>query len=373
MNETGEAAEAAGQASQIDALYSLVSSEFVVEDYFLEQGVLTFHVQLRPDSKKAFVRLMKNLEPLGLVPVLRRVGGKNVLKTAPKPKAKPSNVLINVLLLMATVATTYLTGYFVTLELVKNAMEMGRIRYPLDPFTGALMFTVAIMTILGIHELGHKLAANKHRVEATLPYFLPGPPPQLGGIGTFGAVIMQKSLPPNKDALFDVGASGPIAGFVVSIIASVVGLSWSPVVSYPKLMPGLPSPVIFDIITRLVPLPPPTEPGYIYILLHPIAFAGWIGMLLTMLNLLPVGTLDGGHIARSILSDKARSILFIISVLILLLTPYWAMLFFVILFSMYRHPGPLDDTSKLSSSRKIIAGTLMVIFFLTMPLPIRIF
>jgi len=374
MNGTGEnAGSDAGDESRIGMLYDMVSSEFVVEDYFLEQGVLTFHVELTPESKQAFVRLMEKLEPLGLIPVLRRVGEKNVLRMVPKPKARSSKVLINVLLFLATVATTYLTGYFVTSELVENAMEMGGILYPLDPFVGAAMFTVAIMAILGIHELGHKFAANKHNVEATLPYFIPGPPPQLGGIGTFGAVIMQKSLPPNKDALFDVGASGPIAGFIVSMIASVVGLSWSPVVAYPKLVGGLPSPVIFDILARLMPLPPPVGSGYVYILLHPIAFAGWIGMLVTMLNLLPVGTLDGGHVTRSLFSDKARPIFFIISVLILLLTPYWAMLFFVLLFSMYKHPGPLDDASSLSNGRKAVAAALVVIFFLTLPLPVRIF
>jgi len=375
MNEAEGYSEPAarGKESGIDTIYNTVSSEFIVEDYFLEQGVLTFHVKLTPNSKEAFLRLMEKLEPFDLIPVLRKIGEKNVLKTVSKPKAKPSNILINVLLFLATIVTTYLTGYFVTLEVVKEAMELGGIRYPLDPFVGAAMFTVAIMTVLGIHELGHTLAAKKHRVKASFPYFIPGPPPQLGGFGTFGAVIMQKSLPPNKDALFDLGAAGPIAGFIVSIVASIVGLLWSPVVTSLEIRGGLPSPVIFDVLLRLMPLPSPVGPGYVYILLHPVAFAGWIGMLVTMLNLLPVGSLDGGHVARSIFSDKARPIFFIISVLILLLTPYLAMIFFVVLFSMYRHPGPLDDASSLSQGRKLVAAALAVIFFLTLPLPIRIF
>jgi len=374
MNEAeGYSGLTSGKDSGIDAIYSVVSSEFLVEDYFLEQGVLTFQVQLTPNSKEAFLRLMEKLEPFGLIPVLKKIGGKNVLRTVPKPKAKPSDIRVNILLFLATIATTYLTGYFVALDVVRDALEMGGINYPLDPFVGAAMFTVAIMTVLGVHEFGHTLAAKKHRVEASFPYFIPGPPPQLGGLGTFGAVIMQKSLPPNKDALFDLGAAGPIAGFIMSIIASVVGLSLSPVVVSQEVRAALPSPVIFDVLIRVMPLPSPVGVGYVYVLLHPVAFAGWIGMLVTMLNLLPVGSLDGGHVARSLFSDRARPILFIISVLILLLTPYFAMIFFVVLFSMYRHPGPLDDASTLSQSRKLVAAALAVIFFLTLPLPIRIF
>ncbi len=109
---------------------------------------------------------------------------------------KSSNILINWILLFATMATTFVTGYMISPE-------------GINPLFGGATFTIAMLAVLGTHEMGHKITANKNGIDATFPYFIPGPPP----LGTFGAVIMQKSLPPNRDALFDVGADGPIFGF----------------------------------------------------------------------------------------------------------------------------------------------------------------
>ncbi len=370
------ATEAVGEAPKVDVIYDEVSSRFEVEEGLLEHGVPTFYVRLRPDAKDSFIRLMKALEPLDLIPILREVKGRAVLKVIHKPRTRPKGVLMSVISLLITLVTTYVAGHVLSTGLVRSVEEIGGVQYDLDPFVGALMFATAIIAVLGVHELGHKFMANKHKIEATLPYFIPGPPPP-AGIGTFGAVIVQRSLAPSRDALFDVGASGPIAGFVIGVIVSAVGLSQSVVVSSPERLPGvLPVPQIFDIIARFALPPFEVKPGlYHYVLLHPIAFAGWASMIVTMLNLLPVGMLDGGHVARSLLKEKvfgieSRWILLVISTLILYLTKFWPMLIFLILFAFQRHPGPLNDVSGLSFKRKIVAAILMILFFLTLPIRI---
>ncbi|MCW3994379.1 MAG: site-2 protease family protein, partial [Candidatus Bathyarchaeota archaeon] len=253
-------------------------------------------------------------------------------------------------LFFATIGTTFLTGYMLSGDLT-------------NPLVGGATFTIAIMAILGMHEMGHKLTADKKGIEATPPYFIPGPPAFAGflGIGTFGAVIMQKSLPPNKDTLFDVGASGPIVGFILAAIVSVVGLLFSPIYPIPPEPLGfLPAPLIFELLAIFVVKLPPDY----YILLHPVAFAGWVGMVVTMLNLLPAAMLDGGHVARSLVGERTRKILTLLSILLLILVGFWPMAFFILFISMYKHPGPLDDVSSLSTSRKLLTIVLIAIFVL---------
>lgn len=335
--------------SQFDQIQPLVNAEFDVEESLIEHGAPTFYVKLRLDSKQAFARLVKNLANIGFTPVLRERDGRNVLKVAPRPKTKPSRPIINVILLLLTITTVSITGYILSLDLP-------------NPLIGAASFTGALLGILGVHEMAHKFAANHHNMEATMPYFIPGPP--FLGIGTFGAVIVQKETAPNRDALFDIGASGPIAGFIVTILVSTVGLALSQVeLMTEPLSGGLPiSPLFLLLMNAIVKTP---GPGSYVVYLHPVAFAGWIGMFITLLNLLPTGMLDGGHTLRSIINnDFARTVFTVISILILLFTRQYLMLAFVLFLSIYKHPGPLDDVSKLSNSRKLIAVLLLAIFAL---------
>jgi len=199
-------AEPSDMIAQFEQIRVMVGSEYDVEDGFVEHGVPTFYVRLREDSKEAFLRLTQRMESLRLIPVLRRIEEKVVLRAIPKPSTKPSRNIINIGLFFATLGTVFISGYLQSIDLV-----------------GAVMFTGAIMAILGSHEMGHKLLADKHAVDATYPYFIPGLPP----IGTFGAVIQQKSLPSNKDALFDIGFAGPVMGFIVSIIVTFIGVQLS--------------------------------------------------------------------------------------------------------------------------------------------------
>lgn len=338
---------------QFEQVSRIVESEFSVEDKLLELGVPTFYVKIREDSKKAFLRLVDKLDAMKFTPVLRRIGERTVLRVIPKPQTRPSRPIINIILLLATIGTTFVSGYILSLGLPDQLP---------NPYVGAVEFTVAILAILGAHEMGHKLTSDRHKVEATYPYFIPGIPP----IGTFGAVIQQKSLSPNKDALFDLGASGPLIGFIVTVIVTAIGVMLSPLVAQAQLPPNtapISVPLLFEFL-EVALVKAPVASGNYSLLLHPVAFAGWVGMIVTMLNLLPTGMLDGGHTVRSLLGDKARWVLTFFSIAVLLYFGYWLMLFLVLFLSIYKHPGPLDDVSKLSTRRKILALFLIAVFVL---------
>lgn len=340
--------------NQFENISRIVELEFSVEDKLLELGVPTFYVKLREDSKEAFLRLVAKLEEIKAIPVLRRQEDRTILRVIAKPSTGKHRPIINILLLAATIVTTFISGYLLSTALPEAIP---------NPYIGAVEFTVAILAILGAHEMGHKLTSDRHHVEATYPYFIPGLPP----IGTFGAVIQQKSLSPNKDALFDLGASGPVIGFIVTIIVTAIGVLLSPLVEVSQLPPStnvIQVPLLFEFLERVL-IKAPTASGNYSLLLHPVAFAGWVGMLVTMLNLLPTAMLDGGHTARSLVGDKARWVLTFLSFAVLLLFGYWLMLFFVLFLSVFKHPGPLDDVSKLSTKRKIFSLLLIAIFVLS--------
>jgi len=354
-----------------EQLRSMVESEFQVEDGFVEYGVPTFYIRAQEDSKRAFLRLVDRLDPLGFVPVLRREEEKIVLKAMRKPATKPSRKTINMVLLFATLATVFFAGYLQSMFFYSDLGITSQSLY----LAGAVMFTGAIMGVLGSHEMGHKIAADKHKVEATYPYFIPGPPP----IGTFGAVIRQKSLPPNRDALFDIGSAGPIVGFLVAIAVTIIGI---PLSSYTWISEGAPtlpiSPLFLFIMQHIqplggLPLPPSNGAEILAVSPHPVAFAGWIGMIVTSLNLIPVGMFDGGHIAETFLGKRARTIMSYLAIIAFLVLGFfvwesfiiWAMI--AIFFSFMRHPGPLDSASKVTTWRKLAALGMVAIFFLSFP------
>ncbi len=346
------------QQTGFEKITQLVTSEFQIQEALMDHGTPTYYLTWPQETKQAFLRLLKRLEEIKLIAFLRKVDGRITLKVAPKPTIKPSNPRTNWILLLATVFTTFITGYFML------PPEAG-----IDPLISGAIFSVSILTVLGVHEMGHKLTANKKQIDATSPYFIPGPPP----LGTLGAVIMQKSLPPNRDSLFDVGANGPIAGFIVAVIFSAIGMTLLIPATIPAGAGELSLiPVSWILLMRafsglnLIPQVTPPNNGWF---LHPITFAGWAGMIVTMLNLLPAAMLDGGHVARSVASDKQRFILTLASVAILLLsgTEFIVMAFLIVFMSMSKHPGPLDDVSGLSRNRKLLTIALVAFFILAFP------
>lgn len=349
--------------AEFETVSAKVAAEFQVSESLLEHGIPTYYLKDSQETKQPFLRLLKNLETLRLIPILRKMDGRVVLRVIPKPEVKPSRIWINWVLFFATIGTTFVTGYMISADM-------------LDPFIGGALFTIAIMSVLGMHEMGHKLTANRKGIDATPPYFIPGPPPFAGllGIGTFGAVIMQKSLPPNKDSLFDIGANGPVVGFVLAAITAAIGFPFSNYSWIPKDSATLPAPLLFLVIEKFLPplgaapaYPSGAAPGdfVMGISLHPVAFAGWVGLLVTMLNLLPAAMLDGGHIAKSLIGDRARLVLTGFSILLLVVAGFIPMALFVLFLAFYKHPGPLDDVSKLSIGRKLFTVGLIAIFVLS--------
>jgi len=362
--------------SAFEDIQNVIGSEFIVEDSLLEYDVPTFYVRPKGELKSSFIRVLDKLEPKGFVPFMRERNGRITIRVIRSPWKKPGRSIIPLVLFLATVGTTLYTGYWLSLTS----------KYVENPLLGAVTFSIAIMSIMGLHEMGHKLAALKHRVKATNPYFIPGPPP----IGTFGAVIQQKSLYPNKDALFDLGASGPILGFIVTIIVTVLGIMMSTVAPAESNGQFLKVPLLFIYIQGLVLNPSqnplfllvdsvryfilqftaPLEPGGLALYLHPVAWAGYVGMLVTVLNLMPAGMLDGGHVVYSILGHKASRIIGAIAIIALFLLGFWLMALFALFLFMTRHPDPLDNVSKLSNKRKALSMILIAIFILCItPLP----
>jgi hypothetical protein len=337
------------EAPTFEELQVMVESEFDVEESFVEYGVPTFYVNYREDSKEAFLRLMKRLDSLELIPTLRQREEKVVLQIRAKPPTKPNRNIINIALFCATLGTVFISGYFLSEADV----------------LGALLFTGAIMLILGTHEMGHKLLADKHEVEATYPYFIPGPPYPYG-IGTFGALIRQKAIPPNKDSLFDIGFTGPITGFIMAIIVMIIGMQLPFQVVQDPTVVGQQITELYPLMYRaIVWLFPPSAPAGVTLTPNSLVFAGWVGMIVTMLNLVPSGMFDGGHVARSVLSDRSHQILSYAGIVLLALIGWWAMAILALFFSAARHPGPLDDVSKLTTSRKIGAIVLVAVFILS--------
>jgi len=274
---------------------------------------------------------------------------------------------IHWILFILTIFTTLLAG-----AMMEGASVFNN---PLDILKG-LPFSMTLMLILGTHEFGHYFYAQKHKVEATLPYFLPAPP-FLFLIGTFGAFIKIKSPIYKKDALLQIGAAGPIAGFIIAVPALLIGLKLSNVVEKVDINNAimLGDSLLMKFLTWM------TYPNLLEtqdIMLHPMAFAGWIGLLVTMLNLLPIGQLDGGHIAYAMLGKKQNIIgkLAFISLIplsfISLNWLFWGLLIFFLMRSS-KHPPIHDINIPLSKFNKRIGYICLIIFILCfIPAPFNI-
>jgi len=240
---------------------------------------------------------------------------------------------------------------------------------PVELYKG-LPFSLTLMVILLCHELAHYVASKKHGVEATLPYFLPAPTV----FGTLGAFIKMKSPITTKNALMDIGASGPIAGFLMSFAACAIGLSLSKVVPIAKVTDEIvfgPSLLFYWMANFFLGSIPP-DYG---VSMNPIAFAGWIGFFVTSLNLIPVGQLDGGHIAYALLGERHVMISkILIGVLILmgiLVYEGWIVWAVLLIILGFRHPPIVYSDIPLDGKRKIMGWLALAIFAVTFtPIPV---
>jgi membrane-associated protease RseP (regulator of RpoE activity) len=228
---------------------------------------------------------------------------------------------------------------------------------------GGPIYAVAVMLVLTAHEAGHYLQARRYGVPASLPYFLPMP---LSPIGTLGAVIRMRAHTADRRALFDIAISGPLAGLVPALIFSAIGIHLSTVVDAAQaseLRLTLGEPLIFQWLAQLVlgPLPEDTV-----LLLHPLGFAGWVGIFITALNLIPIGQLDGGHLLYALLRRKAHNVavgLLLAAAVMVAVGGYWGwllMLFLVIFFGPL-HPPTANDHAPLGRTR-VILGWITLLF-----------
>jgi membrane-associated protease RseP (regulator of RpoE activity) len=277
----------------------------------------------------------------------------------PPPRRIP---LVNALLLGATVVSTAAAG----------AVWEGRdpISQPAVMLLG-LPFALTLLTILLVHEAGHYLMCVHHGVNASLPYFVPAPP-LFPLVGTFGAFIRIRSRFPNRRALFDIGAAGPWAGFVVALVATIVGLSLSTVLPVaPESAVELGDSLLTKLLTWLVLDVDPTR-----VALHPIALAGWFGLFVTSLNLIPVGQLDGGHVLYAAFGRTRFIPTLLVAFLFWLGMTGWPgwMLWAFILTALIAigHPTTNDDPRPLDPARFVSALATLAMFVLTfVPEPLK--
>jgi membrane-associated protease RseP (regulator of RpoE activity) len=282
------------------------------------------------------------------------------------PKPRPKRLWLHLALLLATVGTTIVAG----------AMQQG-----VDPFAHpellykGISFSFTLLLILGAHEMGHYLVSRWHRLDVTLPYFIPAPPiPFI--IGTFGAFIKIRSPIQDKRALLDVGCAGPLVGVVVSIPVTIVGLllSHTTVMAPTSDSVILGEPLLYQFLSWLVfgHLAPQTQ-----VILSPVAFAGWIGMLVTSLNLIPFGQLDGGHVAYALFPERHRYISWVCLGLLLFCGFFfwygWLMWGLLLIFLGWRHPPPYYHWIPLDQGRKVLGFITILVFILTFsPAPISL-
>jgi len=269
-------------------------------------------------------------------------------------------------LFLATILTTLIAGAMMEgANIFSNPIEI----------TKGIPFSFTLLLILGCHEFGHYYYAMKHNVDATLPYFIPAPP-FLFLIGTFGAFIKIKSPIYRRDALLQIGAAGPIAGFIIAVPALIIGLMISTVVIVDSEQVGiiLGDSILMKILTALIH---PGLPDNMDILLHPMAFAGWIGLLVTMLNLLPIGQLDGGHIAYAMLGDKHKIVAkaaFLALIPLSFLSLNWLVwgILILVLMRTTKHPPIQDIRTPLSKENMYVGYVCLVIFLLCfIPVPFQ--
>lgn len=338
--------------------------------------VLIQEGELLRDPDDAYAVLKARSETAGATPLLQEDrDGRQLLVWLPgaigRTTGKERGPWLNALLLLLTFGTTTWAG---ALHAGVNLLqEPGR-------FAVGLPYSLTLLLILGAHELGHYFAARAHGMKVTLPYFLPVP----FGLGTFGAFIRLKSPAENRRALFDVGVAGPLAGLVFAVPALWIGLQYSRVLGPGELADHMHggvsagSSALLALIAKLALGGALTE-GH-RLLLHPLAFAGWLGLLVTALNLLPIGQLDGGHIADAMFG-RARSAAIgtaaLFSLVFLGLFVWSGLLtwaFIVYFIAGGKGLPPLNDVSRLGWGRMAFGAFAFVLLFLILaPVPHRLY
>jgi membrane-associated protease RseP (regulator of RpoE activity) len=296
----------------------------------------------------------------------------------PAPYRRQDRTWVHVVLLLLTIASTTAIGavHYWFFQRGFNAEPSLTIDFSSWSFyLPGFWYSGTVLAILGCHEMGHYLACRYYGVDVSLPFFLPAPPPVLSG--TLGAFIRIRERIPSKIALFDIGLSGPIAGFVVAVPTLFIGLAMSAIERVPEDFNGveLGEPLLFQAASWLVW---GDLPDGMSINMHPMAFASWFGLLATALNLFPMGQLDGGHVTYALFGRRS-SLVTIGTVLAAIGLSFvsvswwiWTGLMVLMLVVMGpHHPATLDDETPLDRPRVLLAGFGLVMLILCFtPAPI---
>jgi membrane-associated protease RseP (regulator of RpoE activity) len=337
------------------------------------RAAISFRGHLAMDESEGYALLRDRFAALGYTPLLYRQGEYEIVTAIPVVfgEARPKRWWINLVLFLLTIASTTLMGALLEQNDISPEVLLRMLREPQLILAG-LPASLTIMGILGVHELAHYFAARVHGLDSSLPYFIPFP---FGLIGTMGAIIRMRKPFEDRNSLFDVGAAGPLAGILVALPLFFVGLMTSPALPpQPGSMP-LGTPLLIrwmeDLVYVLRDIPQEYD---IYV--NSWTFTAWFALFVSGLNLLPIGQLDGGHVAYAVLGDKTRIlsivVLAIISILGILLWPGWYTWMFFIFLSGWLHPPPLNGLAPLSRGRKIVGifvFALMVLLFTPSPFP----
>mgnify|MGYP000845342497 CR=1 FL=1 len=347
--------------SEVFSVDSVVWGKSANEPAFRLLGRFTVPTQM------AYSTLAPKFRALGLTVLFRKEQGdqQSIWVLRGTTPSLVSTGRLNLILLILTLLSTLFVG---TMMVSQDLMDFVR-----RPWLG-LPFAVSLMAILGAHELGHYFAARRYDVPVTLPYFIPMP---LGPFGTLGAFISMKAPPPNRRALLTIAAAGPLAGLVLAVPILLLGLSLSPIT---QLVPGdgigMEGNSLLYALLKIVSFGRFLPAGGEDVLLHPIAFAGWAGLLVTGLNLIPVGQLDGGHILYALFGERSRQMIWPVVVLLIGLGFIWTgwFLWVVLIVVFGRHyAAPLDDLTRLSSRQRLVGWLAIAVFLIVFtPLPLTV-
>lgn len=389
------------------ALEAIVSRIFIVEDVTWggkqQDFIVRYRGKLRTtDSIAAYDQISQAMLPLNITPLFRvEEGQQSIRLVAGRVQPKPSNPWINLLMFVLTLLSVSFVG---GLNSVEAPLPSNPIQSAVVLLISGLPFALALMAILVAHEFGHYLVGRYHGVQVSLPYFIPLPLPPFG---TMGAFINMKEPPKNRRYLLDIGLAGPLAGVFVAIPVLLLGLSLSHLDPLPLNVPqgtGLSlegNSIIYLLLKYLMfgqLLPTPASygemPTWLYwlryfftgrplpmggmdVLLHPVALAGWGGLLVTSLNLIPAGQFDGGHVLYVLFGRKTmQRILPFVLVGIMILGIFWAgwWLWAALIFFMGRfHAEPLDQITELDGKRRWLAILGIVLFILVfIPIPMNV-
>ena len=335
--------------------------------------VVSFGGQLLREPDNAFATLRERFQLLGYTPLLQRQSdGVVVIAQQGVITAQPTRVWVNVVLFIATLLATLLTGAVNEVgQMVPDANMILplMLRRPVLLLSG-LPFSLTLMSILLAHEMGHYIVGRRYNAPVSLPYFIPLP--IFSPFGTMGAVIVQRAPFEERRSLFDIAVAGPLAGLVVALPLLVYGLATSKVgpITPGGLLEGnsiLYLALKYLIFGRVLP------GNGLDVYLNPVAWAAWAGLLVTSLNLLPVGQLDGGHTLYALLGRRAWPVAFGVVGLLVVMGFFWQGWFlwaFLVLIFGVRHPAPLNDLSPMGLRRTLVGIGVLVLFVLTFtPVP----